>query len=71
MEDFEKWLRTVCFQPPTPEAYDLAKDAWKHANSEEVMRLRGAMITAASILETDGDEHGVGAALRRATVPNA
>lgn len=28
MEEFEKWLRTVCFQKPTPEAYDLAKGAW-------------------------------------------
>ena len=28
---FEEWLRTVCFQNPTPEAYDLAKDAWKEA----------------------------------------
>ncbi len=26
---FEAWLRTVCFQKPTPEAYDLAKDAWQ------------------------------------------
>lgn len=26
--DFESWLRTVCFQKPTPEAYDLAKSAW-------------------------------------------
>lgn len=31
MEEFEIWLRTVCFQKPTPEAYDLAKDAWKEA----------------------------------------
>jgi hypothetical protein len=28
---FEEWLRTVCFQAPTAEAYDLAKDAWKAA----------------------------------------
>ena len=27
---FEEWLRTVCFQPPTPEAEDLAKTAWDH-----------------------------------------
>ena len=25
---FEEWLRSVCFQKPTPEAYDLAKCAW-------------------------------------------
>jgi hypothetical protein len=29
--DFDKWLKTVCFQKPTPEAYDLARDAWKEA----------------------------------------
>ena len=34
MEDFEKWLTEVCFQKPTPEAYDLAKDAWKKAKGE-------------------------------------
>lgn len=27
-DGFEPWLRQVCFQKPTPEAYDLAKDAW-------------------------------------------
>ena len=31
MEKFERWLRVVCFQRPTTEAYDLAKDAWKEA----------------------------------------
>jgi hypothetical protein len=25
---FEIWLRSVCFKPPTSEAYDLAKSAW-------------------------------------------
>lgn len=25
---FEEWLRSACFQQPTPEAYDLAKSAW-------------------------------------------
>ena len=29
--NFEEWLRAVCFQKPTPEAYDLARDAWKQA----------------------------------------
>ena len=29
--EFEAWLRTVCFQKPTPEAYDLAKSAWEYA----------------------------------------
>ena len=28
---FDEWLKTVFFQAPTPEAYDLAKDAWKAA----------------------------------------
>ena len=28
---FEKWLRTSCFQKPTPEAYGLAKSAWVSA----------------------------------------
>lgn len=31
-DEFERWLRCVCFQKPTPEAYDLAKDAWKEAS---------------------------------------
>ena len=31
-EAFEVWLRTVCFQKPTPEAHDLARDAW-HARA--------------------------------------
>lgn len=31
LEAFEKWLRTVCFQKPTPEAYELAKCAWEAA----------------------------------------
>lgn len=29
--EVEMWLRTVCFQKPTPEAYDLAKCAWEAA----------------------------------------
>ena len=30
-DDFKAWLNSVCFQRPTPEAYDLARDAWKAA----------------------------------------
>jgi hypothetical protein len=30
-EAFEAWLKTVCFQRPTPEAYDLALCAWREA----------------------------------------
>lgn len=33
--EFEKWLPTVCFQRPTPEAYDLAWQAWKAQYSAE------------------------------------
>ena len=31
MNGFTAWLTSVCFQKPTPEALDLAKDAWKAA----------------------------------------
>ena len=30
-KDFESWLRSICFQKPTKEAYDLAKAAWIEA----------------------------------------
>ncbi len=26
---YDRWLPTVCFQEPTPEAYDLAWEAWE------------------------------------------
>lgn len=32
--EFEVWLRTVCFQRPTPKAYDLAKCAWQAATAQ-------------------------------------
>lgn len=32
-EDFEAWLRTECFQKPTPEAYNLAKCAYQAATN--------------------------------------
>ncbi len=35
MEEFEKWLRSVCFQKPTPEAYDLAKSAWLEVQEQK------------------------------------
>lgn len=35
MEEFENWLRTACFQKPTPEAYDLAKCAWAESRNME------------------------------------
>lgn len=31
---FEVWLRTVCFQKPTPEAYDLAVSAWQESRAK-------------------------------------
>lgn len=34
--EFEEWLRTVCFQKPTPEAYDLAKCAYNFIIDEAV-----------------------------------
>jgi len=34
LPDFEAWLRTVCFQKPTPDAYDLAKCAWVEARQD-------------------------------------
>ena len=27
-QDFERWLRSICFQAPTKEAEDLAWSAW-------------------------------------------
>lgn len=27
---FDHWLHTVCFQKPTPEAFDLALSAWNY-----------------------------------------
>jgi hypothetical protein len=29
---FEEWLRSVCFQKPTKEAYDLALAAWRESS---------------------------------------
>lgn len=37
-QQFESWLRTVCFQQPTPEAYDLALCAW-NAREQELARI--------------------------------
>jgi len=33
-DDFENWLRSVCFQEPTKEAYDLAKSAWSKCDKQ-------------------------------------
>ncbi len=32
--DFNSWLKTVCFQEPTPEAHALAEMAWKAAGGK-------------------------------------
>lgn len=41
--EFERWLRSVCFQAPTPEAYDLARSAWDEAQKPERERCRRLM----------------------------
>lgn len=43
---FESWLKTVCFQAPTPEAYDLARDAWIEALKQETARLAPVIAAA-------------------------
>ena len=35
MDEFEKWLRTVCLRKPPHQAYDLAKCAWQEAMAAE------------------------------------
>jgi hypothetical protein len=54
--DFEKWLRTVCFQRPTPEAYDLARDAWQAARAAPITALTDEQIVqiAADWTKYDG-----------------
>lgn len=47
MQEFESWLRFVCFQKPTPEAYDLARCAWNAA----ALRQSGAGNTRALLVE--------------------
>ena len=34
--EFEEWLRSVCFDKPTPEAKGLAKMAWKDAHNAAI-----------------------------------
>ena len=53
MPEFEKWLRSVCFQAPPAQAYDLARCAWiesdkqasadVEAMAEEIQRLQNAL----------------------------
>lgn len=31
---FETWLKSTCFQSPTKEAYELAKEAWLEAHNQ-------------------------------------
>lgn len=42
LKNFQVWLRTVCFQKPTPEAYDLAKSAWQQ-QSEKINEFYAAI----------------------------
>jgi hypothetical protein len=39
--EFEDWLRMVCLQKPSPEAFDLARDAYRHAAALSTGRLGG------------------------------
>ena len=39
MDEFKKWLHTVCFQAPPAHSYDLAKDAWVEAQKQERERI--------------------------------
>ncbi len=57
-DGFELWLRTVCFQKPTPEAYDLAKDAWEngraHGRGDTVMVQPITLEQAKRVIEQAG-----------------
>jgi len=48
-----------------PDIHELLREA-----KRDIDNLRAAILTAASILERDGDEFGVGAALRRTLIQN-
>lgn len=57
--DFDEWLKTVCFQRPTPEAWDLAKCAWDE-QSKRIALLEKVAVHAQFYLkglpDTDGYE---------------
>lgn len=54
-EAFERWLRSVCFQAPTPEAYDLAKCAWDHMDAKlQAAKARIAELEAARVIPDSG-----------------
>jgi hypothetical protein len=40
LDEFEVWLRTVCFQKPPEHAYDLAKSAWIAALSQSALDIQ-------------------------------
>ena len=54
--EFEEWLRTACFQKPTPEAYNLAKVAWNAATNGE--REACAKVCESEALECPTDSEG-------------
>jgi len=58
MHDFEEWLKEVCFQKPTVEAYDLAKSAWlKVKKDEELTILKDVMKIAIPSLDPENFEN--------------
>jgi len=66
---FETWLRTVCFQKPTPEAYDLAKCAYKFALSQRAPISDVEIIEALQVhgLQTHAEYEDRGIIMNRGT----
>lgn len=56
---FEIWLRTECFQKPTPEAYDLTKVAWNKQEKDKAELVKGLqdMIDIARTPRRDWDKY--------------
>ena len=67
--EYEKWLRTVCFQKPTPEAYDLAKCAWAEASKQ--IELMQAVVDAADNFMAIDEDNDVGSMLAYAELKEA
>lgn len=58
--EYKAWLRRACFQKPTPEAYDLAWQAWKAAQQNAHPTLgKSADLQAVSEAETLSTSDGV------------
>lgn len=56
LEKFEIWLKSVCFQQPTPEAHDLAKSAWKEALKQREQMAEVLRVAAYPRRGTDEEE---------------